>query len=75
MADALYRYSATVNKRFRQVIFKAPDGLTSGQLITEYVDNHEDNYNRFYLDATPEDYEAERVEDRVEIWGWSEVDS
>ena len=70
----LYRYSATVNGRRRVVVFRAPVGLTSDDVIA-LVDNTEEVYNRFYVNASQEDYDADREDDFVEVFGWSEVDA
>lgn len=70
-----YRYSADVNGKRRSVEFYGRDGLTSGEIIATYVDNNNGNYNHFYRDATQEDLDAERENDLVETYGWSEVDS
>lgn len=70
----MYRYSATVNGKRRDVVVYAPKGTGSGAIESEFIDNIEANYKRFYRGATPEDFEAEREDVKVEIYGWHEVD-
>lgn len=68
-----YRYTATVNGRRRSVVVDGPRGLDAGQVISELIDNTEINYRRFYRGATQADYEAEREDELVEVYDWSEV--
>lgn len=70
----MYRYSATVNGKRRQVVVFAPKDTSAAEIEATFVDNNEKNYNLFYRGATQEDFAAEREDVTVEIYGWSEVD-
>ena len=68
-----YRYTATVNGRRRTHIVTGPRGLSADQVIAELIDNDEKNYSRFYRGATEEDYDADREDELVEVYDWSEL--
>jgi len=68
-----YRYTATVNGRRRWVIVTGPRGLDASQVIAELIDNDPTNYSRFYRGATAKDYDADREDELVEVFDWSEL--
>ena len=87
MAKRTYRYSATVNDTRRSVIFSAdpeewghesyPDDPAEFNLSTAelYVDNEFDTYSAFYKGATDADYDAERENAVLEVYGWTIVEA
>lgn len=68
-----YRYTATVNGRRRSLIITGPRGLSAGEVIAELIDNDPKNYARFYRGATDKDYDADREDELVEVYDWSEI--
>jgi len=68
-----YRYTATVNGRRRSVIVTGRRGLDAGQVIAELIENDAKNYARFYRGATDKDYDADREDELVEVYDWSEL--
>ena len=72
-ARVTYRYTATVNGRRRTLIVTGPRGLSADQVINELIDNDEKNYSRFYRGATEEDCDADREDELVEVYDWSEL--
>jgi hypothetical protein len=87
MSKRHYRYSADVNGQRRTVEFWAnpedwghesyPEdpaelNLASAELL---IDNEFATYKAFYVDATYDDYNADREHARLEVNGWTIVEA